>query len=396
MSLEASDSRSARKAHLVLADGTVFPGVAIGATGSTIGEAVFTTGMTGYQEVLTDPSYCGQLVTMTAPQMGNTGVNVEDAESVRPHVAGFIVHELARKHSNWRAQYSLDEYLRKHGIVGIAGVDTRALTRHLRDQGAQSAAIGCEDVASLHERARDAPSMNGRDLTTEVSTDHSYEWAHTSGVWALDASAQPGTPVQAGGAAVPALPTGALPHVVAIDFGVKQNILRCLVDQGCRVTVVPSHASAKDVLALAPDGVFLSNGPGDPAAVEHGIRTVRDLLGKRPMFGICLGHQILALALGGKTFKMKFGHRGLNQPVKDLSTGRIEVTTQNHGFCVDIDSLEGKCELTHVHLNDGTCEGIRHLETGTFSVQYHPEASAGPHDARYLFGRFLDHVNAKR
>jgi carbamoyl-phosphate synthase small subunit len=381
MSQEALDTRSTRKAHLVLADGTKFPGFAIGAPGSTVGEAVFTTGMTGYQEVLTDPSYRGQIVTMTATQMGNTGVNSEDTESVHPHVAGFVVHELSRLHSNWRAQLSLDEYLRKHGIVGIAGVDTRALTRHLRDQGAQIAAIGAEDVATLHDRAKAAPSMHGRDLTSEVSTTKSYEWTTSAGTWTLpSATSRDAKPF----------------HVVAIDFGVKQNILRCLVDTGCKVTVVPSSSSASDVLAHEPDGVFLSNGPGDPAAVESGIRTVRELLGKRPMFGICLGHQILSLALGGKTYKLKFGHRGLNQPVKDLVTGRIEVTTQNHGFCVDLDSLAGKCELTHVHLNDGTCEGIRHPESGAFSVQYHPEASAGPHDARYLFDRFIGDMAAKR
>jgi carbamoyl-phosphate synthase small subunit len=381
MSQEASHSVPSggqRKAHIVLADGTAFSGVAIGAPGHTVGEAVFTTGMTGYQEVLTDPSYAGQIVTMTATQMGNTGVNAEDVEAQRPFVAGFVVHELARLHSNWRAQHSLDEYLKQNGIVAIAGVDTRALTRHLRDHGAQAAAIGCEDVATLHDRAKAAPSMVGRDLTADVSTARSYDWSTSTGTWALAGPREPRL------------------HVVAVDFGVKQNILRCLVESGCRVTVVPSTSSAADVLSHKPDGVFLSNGPGDPAAVEHGIRAVRDLLGKRPLFGICLGHQILSLALGGKTYKLKFGHRGLNQPVKDLATGRIEVTTQNHGFCVDLSSLENKCELTHLHLNDGTCEGIRHKETGAFSVQYHPEASAGPHDARYLFGRFIDQMEAAR
>jgi carbamoyl-phosphate synthase small subunit len=375
---QATPSQSRPRAHLVLADGTAFPGVAIGAAGTTTGEAVFTTGMTGYQEVLTDPSYRGQIVTMTATQMGNTGVNTEDTESVTPHVAGFVVHELARLYSNWRSQLSLDEYLKQHGIVGIAGVDTRALTRHLRDKGAQSAAIGTEDVATLHDRAKAAPSMVGLDLTKQVSTDKTYEWGEGTGNWSI------------------AKPGDFKPHVVAVDFGVKQNILRCLVESGCRVTVVPGSSSAADVLSHKPDGVFLSNGPGDPAAVEHGIRTTRELLGKKPLFGICLGHQILSLALGGKTYKLKFGHRGLNQPVKDLETGRIEVTTQNHGFCVDLSSLKDKCELTHLHLNDGTCEGIRHKETGAFSVQYHPEASAGPHDARYLFKRFIDQMNAAK
>jgi carbamoyl-phosphate synthase small subunit len=370
--MTSSRQSSPRPAHLVLADGTAFSGVGIGAEGSTTGEAVFTTGMTGYQEVLTDPSYHQQIVAMTAPQMGNTGVNAEDDESLRPYVAGFVVHELSRISSNWRSDDTLEGYLRRHGVVGIAGVDTRALTRHLRDQGAQLAAIGGEDVATLCDRARAAAPMSGRDLTSEVSTQTSYQWIETSGNWSLGQSG-----------------TGLL-HVVAIDYGIKRNILRCLVEAGCRVTVVPSSASAADVLAHNPDGVFLSNGPGDPAAVSGGIKTVRDLLGKRPLFGICLGHQLLSLALGGNTYKLKFGHRGLNQPVQDLATGRVEVTTQNHGFCVDVESLRGKCELTHLHLNDGTCEGIRHTETGAFSVQYHPESSAGPHDARYLFGRFVD------
>jgi carbamoyl-phosphate synthase small subunit len=362
---------SQTRAHLVLADGTAFAGNAIGAPGHTTGEAVFTTGMTGYQEVLTDPSYCGQIVTMTAPQMGNTGVNFEDAECTRPFVAGFVVHELSRIASNWRSDATLDAYLKTNGIVGISGIDTRALTRHLRDHGAQMAAIGSEDVSTLCDRARAAPPMTGRDLTGEVSTKASYDWADAGGRWALTEPRPAGL------------------HVVAVDFGIKRNILRCLVDSGCKVTVVPNTASASEILAHNPDGVFLSNGPGDPAAVTGGVQTVRDLLGKRPLFGICLGHQLLSLALGGSTYKLKFGHRGLNQPVKDLATGRIEVTTQNHGFCVDVDSLKGKCELTHLHLNDGTCEGIRHTETGAFSVQYHPEASAGPHDARYLFARFI-------
>jgi len=368
---------TARPAHLVLADGTAFRGFAIGAAGTTTGEAVFTTGMTGYQEVLTDPSYCGQIVTMTAPEMGNTGVNLEDQEAQRPHVAGFVVHELSRLASNWRSNATLDVYLKQNNIVGIAGVDTRALTRHLRDHGAQLAAIGTEDVSTLCDRARAAPSMVGRDLTRDVSTDKTYSWAETGGTWQLSE------------------PRGEGLHVVAVDFGVKRNILRSLVESGCKVTVVPSSTTAADVLAHKPDGVFLSNGPGDPAAVTSGISLVKDLLGKKPLFGICLGHQILSLALGGNTYKLKFGHRGLNQPVQDLETGRIEVTTQNHGFCVDVDSLKGKCELTHLHLNDGTCEGIRHTETGAFSVQYHPEASAGPHDARYLFDRFVKQMRAR-
>jgi len=361
-------------ANLVLADGTRFEGHSVGADGGTTGEVVFTTGMTGYQEVLTDPSYCGQIVTMTAPQMGNTGVNEEDEETRRPFVSGFVVHEMSPVASNWRSTSSLTDYLKKHGIVAIAGVDTRSLTRHIRDVGAQMAAIGTEDVATLHDRAKAAPPMSGRDLTGEVTCADVHAWTEASGEWALERETRNG------------------PHVVAVDFGVKHNILRCLVDVGCRVTVVPATTSPEAILELSPDGVFLSNGPGDPAAVGHGVATVKSLLGKKPVFGICLGHQILCRAVGGETSKLKFGHRGLNQPVKDLATGRIEVTSQNHGFVVDVPSLDGKAKMTHVHLNDGTCEGIEHHESGAFSVQYHPEASAGPHDSRYLFRRFVDAI----
>ena len=367
-----------KQAHLVLADGTRFTGVSFGAEGAATGEAVFTTGMTGYEEVLTDPSYCGQIVTMTAPQIGNTGITLEDGEAKRPALRGFVVRELSAVASNWRSRQSLDDYLRSHGIVGITGVDTRTLTRHIRDVGAQMAAVGTEDSAILHDRAKAAPPMTGQNLTGQVTTPEAYEWTTGSGVWAKPREdARPW-------------------HVVAIDFGVKLNILRCLVDEGCRVTVVPSTTKAEEVLSLDPDGVFLSNGPGDPAAVGGGIATVRELLGQRPIFGICLGHQLMSLALGGSSYKLKFGHRGLNQPVKDLKTGRIEITTQNHGFCVDVGSLQGKCEVTHLHLNDGTCEGIEHNETGAFSVQYHPEAAAGPHDSRYLFRRFTDAIARAR
>jgi carbamoyl-phosphate synthase small subunit len=367
-----------KKAHLVLADGTIFEGQAIGAEGGTVGEAVFTTGMTGYQEVLTDPSYCDQIVTMTAPQIGNTGINLDDAETRKPVLAGFVLRELSPIRSSWRSVESLEDYLRRVGIVAIAEVDTRTLARHIRDHGAQMAAIGTEDPATLHDRAKAAPPMTGRDLTSAVTTDHIYEWTEGAGVWN------------------PSKGREAKHHVVAVDYGAKLQILRCLVDVGCKVTVVPSSTSADEILALRPDGIFLSNGPGDPAAVETAVRTVNSLLGKKPLFGICMGHQLLAQALGGSTYKLKFGHRGLNQPVKDLATGRVEITTQNHGFVVDVDSLAGKCELTHVHLNDGTCEGIRHIESGAFSVQYHPEAAAGPHDARYLFDRFVDAIEAHR
>ena len=367
-----------KEAHLVLADGTRFAGHSFGAEGAATGEAVFTTGMTGYEEVLTDPSYCGQIVTMTAPQIGNTGVNIEDSEALRPALRGFVVRELSAVESNWRTKESLDAYLEKRGIVGITGVDTRTLTRHIRDVGEQMAAVGTEDPATLHDRAKAAPPMTGQNLTGEVTTPEVYQWTEGSGVWSEQRE-------------------GGRPwHVVAMDFGVKLNILRCLVDEGCKVTVVPATTTAAEVLRLEPDGIFLSNGPGDPAAVSGGIATVRELLGQRPIFGICLGHQLMSLALGGQSYKLKFGHRGLNQPVKDLKTGRIEVTTQNHGFCVDADSLKDKCELTHLHLNDDTCEGIEHVETGAFSVQYHPEAAAGPHDSRYLFRRFTDAIARAR
>jgi len=367
-----------KEAHLVLADGTRFSGLAFGASKTAIGEAVFTTGMTGYEEVLTDPSYCGQIVTMTAPQIGNTGINLEDAEARGPALRAFIVRELSEVTSNWRTVESLDAYLKKERIVGLSGVDTRTLTRHIRDVGAQMAAVGTEDPATLHDRAKAAPPMIGQNLTGEVTTSETFEWTEGSGVWA---ETRQNTPPW---------------HVVAVDFGVKLNILRCLVDEGCKVTVVPATATADEILAHDADGVFLSNGPGDPAAVTQGIETVRGLLGKRPLFGICLGHQLMSLALGGETYKLKFGHRGLNQPVKDLKTGRVEITTQNHGFCVDVDSLKDKCSLTHLHLNDDTCEGIEHLETGAFSVQYHPEAAAGPHDSRYLFRRFTDVIARQR
>jgi carbamoyl-phosphate synthase small subunit len=370
-------------AHLVLADGTTFRGLAYGARGVAIGEAVFTTGMTGYQEVLTDPSYCGQIVTMTAPQIGNTGVNAEDSEAVdgRPRVAGFVVRDASPIASSWRSEGTLDAYLERHGVVGITEVDTRALTRHLRDRGSQNAAIGSEPPEVLARRAREARDMSGLDLVREVTPREPYTWTAGRGVWATRAQRPPEH------------------HVVAVDFGVKKNILGCLVDAGCRVTVVPATTSAEAILDLRPDGVFLSNGPGDPAAVTYGVELVKDLLGKRPLFGICLGHQLLGLALGGRTYKLKFGHRGINQPVKDLVTGKIEITTQNHGFCVDLASLPASVTSTHVHLNDGTSEGLSAPSALAFGVQYHPEASAGPHDSGYLFDRFVaamkDHGHAR-
>jgi carbamoyl-phosphate synthase small subunit len=380
------DPTKSERIHLVLADGTAFTGEPYGARGTTVGEAVFTTTMTGYQEVLTDPSYKGQLVTMTAPEIGNVGVNAMDAESVdgRPHVAGFILRDASPIASNWRSEQTLDAYLAQNGVVAITGVDTRKLTRHLRDHGSQNAAIGPEPVPELLAKARAAPNMAGLDLVKMVTPKEPYPFSEGRGVW---------TP--AGGFGNPARVPNmtreaqkAKHHVVAIDYGVKKNILRCLVDSGCKVTVVPAGTSAADILGHSPDGIFLSNGPGDPAAVSYAVDTIKGLLGKKPIFGICLGHQLLALALGGKTYKLKFGHRGANQPVKDLATGKIEITTQNHGFCVDLDSLPKSVVSTHIHLNDGTSEGLAAKDVNAFSVQYHPEAAAGPHDALYLFDRF--------
>jgi len=369
------------RAFLVLADGTVFEGEPYGARGITTGEAVFTTAMTGYQEVLTDPSYTGQLVVMTAPEIGNVGVNAADAESVdgKPHVSGFVLRDASPLSSNWRSEQTLDAYLAQHGIVAITGIDTRKLTRHLRDHGSQNGAIGTASVEELRDRARKAPDMSGLDLVKQVTPKQSYAFTEGRGEWRIS----DGQASQANRAA-----RKREYNVVAIDYGVKKNILRCLVDAGCKVTVVPASTSAADILALSPDGVFLSNGPGDPAAVSYAVENLRGILGKKPVFGICLGHQLLALALGGKTYKLKFGHRGANQPVKDLATGRIEITTQNHGFCVDLDSLPKGAESTHVHLNDGTSEGLAAKDLRAFSVQYHPEAAAGPHDSLYLFDRF--------
>ena len=360
---------SEHTAAICLADGHCFGGQAFGASGNAAGEVVFTTGMTGYQEVLTDPSYAGQLVVMTAPQIGNTGCNPSDLESVAgtPHLAGLIVRDGIDMPSNWRSTESLHAYLKRHGIVAITGVDTRRLVRHIRDQGAQNGAVGVGSQDELVAAAKRAPSMVGLDLVARVTPSEPYNWKEGGENWRmLEELPQRGDEIR---------------HVVALDLGVKRNILRCLVDVGCRVTVVPASTSADDILALKPDGIFLSNGPGDPAAVSYAIETVKALLGKRPIFGICLGHQILALAIGAKTYKLKFGHRGMNQPVKDLSTGRVEITTQNHGFAVDIDSLEGLATSTHVHLNDGTSEGMAVTDYDAFSVQYHPEAAAGPHDS---------------
>jgi carbamoyl-phosphate synthase small subunit len=371
------------KAMLALSDGTVFEGISFGAPSEATGEVVFNTSMTGYQEILTDPSYAGQLVVMTYPEIGNVGVNLEDVESSRPFVEGFIVKEYWRSPSNWRARQSLGDYLAAHGIPGIEGIDTRALVRLLRDKGNLNAILSTDDLDRdrLVRRAREAPSMEGQDLVGKVTCAAPYDW--TEGHWTLE-----------GGYSQPAEPGRRL--VVAFDYGIKRNILRNLVSAGCRVRVVPAATPASAVLDMRPDGVFLSNGPGDPAAVPYAAEAVRQLVGKTPIFGICLGHQILGLALGGRTYKLKFGHHGGNQPVMDLTTGKVEITSQNHGFAVDVDSLGGRAELTHVNLNDQTVEGLSHTQLPLFSVQYHPESSPGPHDANYLFRRFVEMMDAAR
>jgi carbamoyl-phosphate synthase small subunit len=370
-------------ALLVLEDGTTFRGFSFGATGTTTGELVFNTGMTGYQEVLTDPSYCGQIVTFTYPELGNTGINPEDVESSKLQVRGIVTRNIAQRPSNWRSTASLTEHLQQEGIVGIAGVDTRALTRHLRTQGSMNGAISTEilDPEKLLAQAKAAPSMKGRDLVPEVTTAESYTWEDQGdSQWEFRTHGTDGTE------------TPQSLKVVALDFGIKWNILRRLVSYGCEVVVLPATSTLEEILSHQPDGVFLSNGPGDPAAVTYGIDTVKQLLDVgKPVFGICLGHQILGLALGGKTHKLKFGHRGLNQPASFNS--RVEITSQNHGFVVDSDSFQNMdVEITHLNLNDSTVEGLRHRSLPVFSVQYHPEASPGPHDADYLFAEFVEEM----
>jgi len=366
------------KAILALADGRIFEGKSFGASGEATGEVVFNTAMTGYQEVLTDPSYRGQMVTMTYTQIGNTGINPEDIESRGLFLAGFIVKEYQDNYSNWRATMSLDSYLKENGIVGIQGIDTRALTRHLRDKGAQNGVISTTDNnhASLIAKAKAAPDMAGLDLASGISCQKPYNW--TEGLWDLE-----------GG--YPQVDPATLKYkVVAYDFGIKYNILRCLVDAGCDVTIVPATFPAEEALAMHPDGIFLSNGPGDPEPLVTVQEEIRKFVGKKPIFGICLGHQLLGLALGGKTVKLPFGNHGSNLPVMDMATGKVEITAQNHGFAVDLDSLGNTACLGHVNLNDQTVEGICHAELPIFSVQHHPEASPGPHDSQYLFGRFVE------
>jgi carbamoyl-phosphate synthase small subunit len=371
-------------AKLALEDGMVFTGTSIGAHGEVDGEVCFNTSMTGYQEILTDPSYRGQIVTMTYPQIGNYGVNAEDVESGRPHLAGFVVREHSRTQSNFRSEQSLSEYLVQHGIVAIESIDTRSLVRRLRSCGALKGVISTKDLddASLVAKAKASPGLVGRDLVREVLPDQPSEWQQPLSEWThLDGHSRTSDSLQS--------PSENQPHVVALDYGMKWNIPRHLVDLGCRVTILPGTATTEEVLAQEPDGVFLSNGPGDPEPLEYAITTIRGLLGKKPIFGICLGHQLLGLACGAKTFKLKFGHRGANHPVQNLESGAVEITSQNHGFAVAEDSLPKFMQVTHRSLNDGTIEGITHLDVPAYSVQYHPEASAGPHDSHYLFRRFL-------
>ncbi len=370
-----------RPAKLALADGTVFTGTAFGADGESFGEVVFNTSMTGYQEIITDPSYCGQIIVMTYPQIGNYGVNPEDVESGRTALKGFVCRELCEKPSNHRATHSLSSYLKENGIIGIQGIDTRALVRRIRSQGAMTGVLSTTDLddASLVKKAQSAPELVGQDYVREVMPTECSGWTEPLSELARNTSGSP----------IPQAGEGKRPKVVAVDYGMKWNIPRHLVESGCEVEIVPGTASAEEILARNPDGVFLSNGPGDPRPLDYAINTIRELMDKKPIFGICLGQQLLGLAMGGEIFKLKFGHRGGNQPVLNKETGRVEVTSQNHGFAIDEKSLPEDVEVTHINLNDNTVSGIRHRTKPVFGVQYHPEASAGPHDSRYLFDRFL-------
>jgi carbamoyl-phosphate synthase small subunit len=376
------------EAILALEDGRVWRGRGFGAEAEVVGEVVFNTSMTGYQEILTDPSYCGQIVTMTYPLIGNYGVNNEDPESRRVFAEGLIVRELSRGYSNWRAGESLDDYLKGAGVPGISDIDTRSLVRHIRERGSMR---GCLSTLNSEEqavigKARDAPEMLGAELASVVTCKERY-------VWTGDGAEAYGSP----SLLHPKFEeSGPRFHVVAYDFGLKRNSLRNLAALGCRVTVIPAQTSAEDVIALAPDGIWLSNGPGDPEPLTGVVANLKKLIGRSPIFGICLGHQLMGLAFGGRTYKLPFGHHGGNQPVKDLKTGRVEITAQNHGFAVDADSLPADCEITHINLNDNTVEGLRHRSLPVYSVQYHPEAGPGPHDPSYLFDRFVETMEQNR
>jgi len=371
--------KSKQKAMLALEDGVVFEGWSFGFFGEKTGEVVFNTSMTGYQEILTDPSYKGQIVTMTYPLIGNYGITQEDIESQGPRVEGFIVKENSTIFSNWRGDRSLSEYLISHRIMGVEGMDTRAITRHIRLAGAMKAILSTVDLDRdrLVEKAKASPGLIGRDLVKEVTCDGPVPWTSRNDPQFSHSTSQPST-------------SASRFRVIALDYGVKYNILRSLCDCNCEVTVLPASSTAELILSHHPDGILLSNGPGDPEGIPYAIETIRQLIGNKPIFGICLGHQLLGLALGGKTFKLKFGHRGANQPVKDLRTGKVMITSQNHGFCVDLDSMNpAEVELTQINLNDQTVEGMRHRRFPIFSVQYHPEASPGPHDTQDLFGEFI-------